>query len=55
MIRFIVGFMAGGFVGYLLGQIIPPEFFPITSIMLLVGASLLSVLFHIGLRGSQKE
>jgi hypothetical protein len=55
MIGFIIGFIAGGFVGYLLGQIIPPEFFLITSIMLLFGATLLSVLFQIGLRGSQKE
>ena len=55
MVRTILGFMAGGFAGYLLGQIIPPEFFPIMSIMLLFGASLLSVLFHIGLRSSQKE
>jgi uncharacterized membrane protein YfcA len=55
MVRFIPGFLAGCFIGYLLGQIIPPEFFPVVSIMLLFGTHLLSVLIHIGLRGSQKE
>jgi F0F1-type ATP synthase assembly protein I len=55
MIRFITGFMAGGFIGYLLGQIIPPEFFLIMSILLLFMAALLSVLFHIGLYSSLKE
>jgi hypothetical protein len=55
MVWFIVGFMAGGFIGYLLGQIIPSEFFLIVSILLLFGASLLSTLFYIGLSGSRKE
>ena len=51
----ILGFMAGGFTGYLLGQIIPSEFFLIMSILFLFMAALLSVLFHVGLRGSLKE
>jgi F0F1-type ATP synthase assembly protein I len=55
MVRFILGFMAGGFIGYLLGQIIPSEFFLVVSILLLFMAALLSVLFHIGLRSSLKE
>ena len=52
--KFIVGFMAGGFVGYLLGQVIPVEFFFITSIFLMLGAFLLFILFHIGLRDFQE-
>ena len=54
MVRTILGFMAGGFAGYLLGQIIPPQFFLVVSILLLFMAALLSVLFYVGLRGSSK-
>ena len=36
--KYIVGFMAGGFVGYLLGQVISVEFFFIASVFLLFGA-----------------
>ncbi len=52
--KYIVGFMAGGFVGYLLGQFIPVEFFFITSVLLMFGAFLLFILFHIGLRDFQE-
>jgi uncharacterized membrane protein YfcA len=52
--KYIVGFMAGGLVGYLLGQVIPVEFFFITSIFLMFGAFLLFILFHIGLRDFQE-
>ncbi len=52
--KYIVGFMAGGFVGYLLGQVIPVEFFFITSVLLMFGAFLLFILFHIGLRDFQE-
>ncbi|CAG1014157.1 hypothetical protein ANAEL_04910 [Anaerolineales bacterium] len=55
MVRTILGFMAGGLAGYLLGQIIPPQFFLVVSILLLFMAALLSVLFYVGLRGSSKE
>jgi hypothetical protein len=55
MVRTIPGFMIGGFTGYLLGQVIPPQFFLGMSILLLFMAALLSVLFHVGLRGSSKE
>ena len=52
--KYIVGFMAGSFAGYLLGQVIPVEFFFITSIFLMFGAFLLFILFHIGLRDFQE-
>ncbi|MBI5952492.1 MAG: hypothetical protein HY865_12615 [Chloroflexi bacterium] len=55
MVRTILSLMIGGFAGYLLGQIIPPQFFLGMSILLLFMAAHLSVLFHIGLRGSLKE
>ncbi len=49
--KFVVGFMAGGFAGYLLGQVIPAEFFMFTGVLLMLGAFLLSILFHLGTRG----
>ena len=52
--KFVVGFMTGGFVGYLIGQVIPVEYFIITSILLMFGAFLLFILFHIGLRDFQE-
>jgi hypothetical protein len=55
MVRTILGFIFGGLAGYMLGQIIPPQFFLGMSILLLFMAALLSVLFYVGLRGSLKE
>lgn len=55
MVRTILGFMIGGFSGYLLGQIIPPRFFLVVSILLFFMAALLSVLFYVGLRCPSKE
>jgi len=55
MARTTLGFMAGGFAGYLLGQVIPPQFFLGMSILLLFMAALLSGLFHVGLLSSLKE
>jgi hypothetical protein len=52
--KYIVGFIAGGFVGYLLGRFIHVEFFVIASVFLMFGAILLFILFHIGLRDFQE-
>jgi uncharacterized membrane protein YfcA len=54
MIKFISGFMAGGFIGYLLGQVIPFEYFLIVSVLLLFISFVLFTLFHLGLRDFQE-
>jgi uncharacterized membrane protein YfcA len=53
-VKFFLGFVAGGFVGYLLGQVIPMEFLLVAGLLLLIGVFLLFILFHIGLRDFQE-
>ena len=50
MLKFSFGILAGVFVGYLLGLVIPVEFFFIACLVLLALVLLLFYLFHLGLR-----
>jgi hypothetical protein len=53
MVRFLAGCALGGFVGVLLGQIIPIQVFLIVGLALMALAGLLLFLFHLGLRDFQ--
>jgi hypothetical protein len=50
----MAGFISGGFIGYLLGQVIPFKFFLIVSILLLYMLFVFFVLFYIGSRDLQE-
>jgi hypothetical protein len=53
MFKFLIVFLAGAFVGYLLGLVIPVKFFLVTCLALLALAVLFFFLFHLGLRDFQ--
>ncbi len=50
MLNFFLGLGVGLFVGYLLGLVIPVEFFMIGCLVLFALAVVLFFLFHLGLR-----
>ena len=54
MLIFFIGLVAGLFVGYLLGLMIPLKFFLIACLVLLALAVVLFFLFHLGLRDFQE-
>ena len=54
MLKLLIGFIAGLFVGFLLGLVLPIEFFYIACIILALLAVLFLFFFHFGLRDFQE-
>jgi hypothetical protein len=54
MLKFFIGLLAGLFVGYWLGLVIPVKFFFIACLVLLALAALLFFLFHLGIQDFQE-
>jgi hypothetical protein len=54
MLKLFIGFLVGVFAGYVLGLVIPVEFFFIACLVFLALAVLLFYLFHLGLRDFQE-
>jgi uncharacterized membrane protein YfcA len=54
MLKLLIGFLVGVFAGYVLGLVVPVEFFFIACLVLLVLAVLWFYLFHLGLRDFQE-
>jgi hypothetical protein len=54
VLKLLIGFIAGLFVGFLLGLVLPIEFFYIACIILALLAVLFFFFFHFGLRDFQE-
>lgn len=54
MLKFVAGVMVGLFAGYLLGLVIPVQFFLIACLALMALTALLFIVFHFGLRDFQE-
>ena len=54
MLKLLIGFIAGLFVGFLLGLVLPIEVFYIACIILALLAVLFFFFFHFGLRDFQE-
>ena len=54
MLNLLIGFIAGLFVGFLLGLVLPIEFFYIACVFLVLLAVLFFFFFHFGLRVFQE-
>ncbi len=53
MLKFSIGFIVGGFLGSMLGRLLPIEAFLIVGIIVIVSAILLFFIFHFGVRDFQ--
>lgn len=54
MFKLIVGFIAGIFAGFLMGRMLPVEFFIGAGIVLIVLIIIFFLIFHLGLRDFQE-
>ena len=54
MLKLLIEFIAGLFVGFLLGLVLPIEFFYIACIILVLLAVIFFIFFHLGLRDFQE-
>jgi hypothetical protein len=54
MLKLLIGFIAGLLVGFLLGRVLPIEFFYIACIILILLAMLFFFVLHLGLRDFQE-
>ena len=54
MFKFTIGFIAGIFTGFLMGLMLPIEFFLITFIVFMALAAMVFFIFHLGLRDFQE-